>query len=171
MEYAEPFHIFAMTTQAMGNVKSQETGEAPNMPMILFNVPPSAKKELNINAAITSGVIQPATTVKPTNLRTSLFFPRIRDASRNPRHCCPIIPENTRNTIVFFNTVSNLGSLNISIKFLKPTNFIACAELPVSEMSVKEKKTVMTMGPMKKIPSSRIDGEKKSAVFHIFRFC
>lgn len=85
----------------------------------------------------------------------------MRDASRNPRHCCPIIPENTRNTIVFFNTVSSLGSLKISIKFLKPTNFIACAELPVSEMSVKEKKTVMIMGPMKKTPSSKIDGEKK----------
>ena len=159
-----------MTTQAMGNVKSQETGDIPKIPVILFNVPASAKKELNINAAITSGVIQPATTVKPTNFRTSLFFPLMRDASRNPRHCCPIIPENAKNTMVFFNTVRSFGSLKISIKFLNPTNFIACAELPVSEMSVKEKKTVMIMGPMKKTPSSKIDGEKKSAVFHIFRF-
>ncbi|MCA5961251.1 hypothetical protein LC724_13925 [Blautia sp. RD014234] len=44
MEYADPFHIFAMTTQAIGNVKSHETGDAPKMPMILFNVPASAKR-------------------------------------------------------------------------------------------------------------------------------
>lgn len=122
-----------------------------------------------MNAAITSGVIHPATTVNPTNLRINLPFPFIKNARRNPKHCCPIIPDNTKKIMVFFSTSISLGSLKISRKFLNPTNCTAYAELPVNEISVKEKNTVIIIGPIKNIPSSNIDGVKKTAAF--IRFC
>jgi len=49
-----------------------------------------------------------------------------------------MMPENTRKSIVFHRTVISFGSLTISRKFLNPTNFIACADAPVNEISVME---------------------------------
>jgi len=87
MEYADPFQMLAMITLAIGKVKIHDTGEIPKIPIILLSVPLSANSAPNMNAAMTSGVIQPKMTVKPTNLRSSRPFFFISEASRNPSTC------------------------------------------------------------------------------------
>src|SRR5699024_10464239 len=134
-------------------------------PRIGFNVESSLKNANDTKAATISAVIHPATTSKPTALLKGFALPFIKNATSRPTTCWPISAKRTRKTDVVRILVLKFGSLNILTKLSNPTKLTSYAAAPVKAISVTEKRSVMTIGPITKISIKIIAGEPKSNAF------